>query len=197
MNDNNPFINNSKDNPIRATPENLAHILFNTKLYSNVSEEENPICDVFKNKFELFDPKDTEYSHQFEILLTILFEGIHYVCNLYDVENEDFDVEYLDELNPLFEKIGYQLCVVEVPNNELNNDHYCRVMLNSGRDKGYFIMKEIDKPYTFLVNSNFVDIMEDDEEDLQLEDYSCLIEKDEQSVCIAFIKHVPLSSIYE
>lgn len=124
------------------TPELIAANLF--------SEDPKPIksCQL------LLD--DAQNDTIFEILITILFEGLEIISGglkSFDISNLTSDM--IEELNPWFHSVGFKLYVHEMNSDEIPNNHYCSVKINNDPYDMYFELKKINKSYHFILNGLF------------------------------------------
>lgn len=160
---------------IEGTPEQIA-----LKLFSNDVKPPNTIHLFIKdinNKIEIF-----------EILLTILFDGLNIMLDgLYNINHNDINNEHLEIINPWFESIGFKI-IAEISNVAPPN-YYCRILLNNNDNKGYFFMKNIDKPYTFIINGKFNNYDQNGSiifQDHNLEDFICIMQQTNTVLKISF-----------
>lgn len=128
------------------SPKNIAHQLF-TKLPG----------DPLSKGLEL-NSSDTSPQYAFEILITILLEGLSILSNDFTTIDK-IQLTHIDSASPYFTSMGIVLNVEEyhISEIELYNKQYCRILLNKGVDEGYFLMKNIDEPYHFLLNGTYYD----------------------------------------
>jgi hypothetical protein len=115
-------------------------------------------------------------AFNFEILITLFMESMIDLKKLLNIlcgntgqeeeeEEEKINVyeikqEYLEIPQPWFNSFGFYLNVqgVEVITNEFikPTDHYCKILLRDApSDNGWFHLKKISKPYTFLLNAQY------------------------------------------
>lgn len=127
------------------TPEAIAK-----KIFSATPQAEKTISLITKEEI------DNDYSYGFEILLTILFEGLDILIEgLNKLEQDDIDEEHFKLLSPWFKSLGFDIMCYTIDKNDFDNSHYCRVVFNNTSDSGFFIMRNIMKNYHFIKNGNF------------------------------------------
>lgn len=128
------------------TPKTIAHQLFN-----------QAPCDPLSKGLELNSP-DTSPQYAFEVLITILLEGLSILSNEF-TQIDKIQLAHIQSAIPYFLSMGLVLNVEEyhVDEVELYNKQYCRILLNRGVDEGYFLMKNIDELYHFLINGTHYD----------------------------------------
>jgi len=130
------------------TPEEIADILFD-------NDPKEP------HTFQILgEQKANSTTYLFEILITILLEGLNNMTDGLDKVNLDlFSSDHIDTLNPWFHSMGF---VIKIHNYEMNEidlvkGYYCRVGLNYGNDRKIFEQKKINKNYHFFLNANAMD----------------------------------------
>lgn len=139
-----------------GSPEYLGVYLFSTK----------PM-DI---KVEL--PQGLETLDYAQILFRILFSGVdHLVKGIKDADFSDFKTNTLTDLNPWFEKLGFQLNCMEVEENEINDiPVYCEIFFNQGTQANFFKLNNMpNKPYHFIYKD-----MKETEGEI-LESYICIL----------------------
>lgn len=123
-------------------------------------------------------------SYIFEMLINLYLEGVMHTIKLFkmryteisesemekfleDIENEKYEVldyknmsaNHLEFFNKWFTKLGFVIRVEQYnikEYKELHNDHFCKIILkNDPEYTGFFIYKNINKPFHFLVNPLF------------------------------------------
>ena len=147
------------------------------KLFSDVPGDK---CSKIIIPYDANNEIDTDdacdiISFNFEILLTIYFEGIIYILNLLLNEPSNKKTEYeiyknftLNEfqfLEPWFNSFGFSVSVSEYKsdskskqfvNNQLKPAMYCRTLLSfDPKDKPMFFIKSITEKYHFILNSSY------------------------------------------
>jgi hypothetical protein len=162
---------NSDFDQNETTPVDLA-----AKLFSNIPAPENSnkllphVDDSSDFNLDNFDHN----AFNFEILITIFMEGILHLSKLLDVldgihvdinsNNYDDDVDifkleisHLEILQPWFNSIGYKLNAYEYDFDDFSENYYCKILLKDNpEDTGYFIYRNINIPYHFVLNSNYL-----------------------------------------
>lgn len=157
---------------MEQTPEQIARQLF------RYEPKEPSTVKITTSDTE----NDLEYG--FEIILTILLEGLDYMTNgLNNMYIEDITNEHFECLQPWIKSLGFKLEYNKIDNDYFDNTHYCRVIFNNDIDKGMFIMKNITKNYTFLKNANF-----DFTISHKSDEFTCLFKGQEESYLIYFNK---------
>jgi len=125
------------------TPEEIAEALFN-----------QPPKEPFKYQI-LVGSQGTDQTLIFEILLTILLEGLNILSNgLNNFNLDDFNENYIYNLIPWFNSIGFDIKVNI--NSDISN-YYCRILINNkSHEYLFFNIKNLIKNYHFLLNGNFI-----------------------------------------
>lgn len=128
------------------TPEDLAEVLFTEE----PKEPNSCMLDA-----EIIGELDGTISDIHQILLTVMMEGIiHLQGSIANIDRTNFSMDYLYNLNPWFKSIGYKLLIGEYTKDDTknHNDYYSKILLNDSLNEGYFIMKNINKDYSFVIN---------------------------------------------
>lgn len=177
----NDIINNQEYDDLlkdvsEVTPENLSKILFSKLPADPCSISLLPMND---------DNQDEPLSFEFifEILLAIYMEGIIDVTRLYQMLSENRSIQAEDNINiykkkldlthinldvlnvltPWFLSFGYMINIHEFIQNEddiINeyglNNYYCKIILRENpEDFGVFFMRQIEKPFHFIINGKY------------------------------------------
>ena len=132
------------------TPESIARDLFNKDPKPAKS------CQL------LLD--DASNDTIFEVLLTILFEGLDIIAQ--DLKTFDISLlssDIIEELNPWFHSIGFKLYAIELGQDEVPDNHYCSVKINNDPYDMYFELKNITKNYHFTLNGLYEPVTKLDE----------------------------------
>lgn len=139
----------SDDNYATHTPKQIAKNIF-----SKAAEE--PL-----SKQLFISEEGSDLSYIFEIMLTILVEGLDIFTkglNVYDLSS--FSEENITMLNPWMNSMGFKVkaqCVEEEYTEEYSK-YYCRVILNKDEYKELFVINEVENvTYHFLLNGTFLD----------------------------------------
>jgi hypothetical protein len=153
------------------TPESVAQKIF--------SESVAPPCS---NQLQL-DEADNEYI--FEMLISIFMEGVETKFgNLKQLDVSLLSTDTLMSLAPYVLSLGFKMNVKILPKEDATN-YYCRILLNNEDNMYYFLLKSLEKNYTFVIN-NKKDIKRDN-----LKDYSAIFQKDDETFMISFDFHIP------
>lgn len=113
------------------------------------------------NQFKII-PENQDNEYVFEVLLTFFMEGVLVRFNNLegvDIFNLDSNILFnkLDDMGQWFRAVGVNLFIEKIDNTEINRfeyqDKYCKILIANGPDASYFTFRKIDKPYTFLKNS--------------------------------------------
>jgi hypothetical protein len=122
------------------------------------------------------DNESDTASFNFEILISLFMESmmnletlLTVLCNNEPSEQDPDKVldvygikeEYLEVPQPWFNSFGFYL---KIHCDEVNTetftkptDHYCKVLLRDNpSDTGYFYLRKINKPFTFVLNADYV-----------------------------------------
>lgn len=121
------------------TPESIANELFE--------------CDPKLPKSCQLLLDDASYETIFEILLTILLEGLDKIAGglkLFDISQ--LTCPLIEELNPWFHSIGFKMYAIELGPDEIPDNHYCSIKINNDPYDMYFELNKIDKSYRFVLN---------------------------------------------
>ena len=102
------------------------------------------------------DGEEEDACYVFQLLSNILMESIGYLTNDFTNLNlNDFNSSFINNLNPYFKSMGFTINVKEYDkNDETYKDYYSRVILKNSDYETFFIMKNINKPFHFLLNGN-------------------------------------------
>ena len=162
------------------TPEEIAEILF--------SDDPKDPCT-----FQILGEQTHDnLTYNFEILITILLEGLDSMTGGLDKINLDlFSSDHIDILNPWFQSMGFTVKIndYEMRELELVQKYYCRIGLNYGNDKEIFEKKKIDKNYHFFLNAS---AMDDNLKKTALKDLYAIFICKNNIYKIAFDMYVPL-----
>ena len=135
---------------LKGSPEQIAKTLF-----THAPQPDNTYALIPE------DDTDNDYSYLFEILITILIEGLMRLIedldlSLEDVNLNDFQAKNFEDMNPWFRSTGFEITVTET--SQVNNDNYCLIALNHSHSyKGFFYTKSLDKLYHFFINHKYID----------------------------------------
>jgi len=135
---NNNIINEHVD-----TPENIAKIIFS-----------NEPCKPLTHQIITCDDVN-DYFSVFEILLTILLEGLENLTGGLDtIDLMQFSTNHLTHLNPWFHSFGFNINVNKENIDELhnNNNYYCKILIKTLGTRPIFINRNIQKNFHFLIN---------------------------------------------
>lgn len=134
-------------------PEDIADIIF-----SDLPKKENTYNLNLSNNCNENDPS----TFIFEIIISILLEGM---CILNeDIETYDLKKLKIDDImsiSPYIRSLGFDIKVTDYDNkNEYFktyiDDFYCKIILKCDKQYStYFIMKDINKEYTFFFNPKY------------------------------------------
>lgn len=130
------------------SPEGIAQFLFNQEPKSTGS------CEI------ITENDGADLSYVFEILLTILLEGLEILSNGLDhVDLAEITPEHILGLNPWFYSLGFKIRIIEkeYKDQEDFQDYYCKV-LTKHFNAVWFQIKGIEKSYTFNLNGNFLEL---------------------------------------
>ncbi len=164
--------NDEKISIEEATVESIAKLLFSDRP-KNIGQ------------YQLF-PSESDPELLFEILLTLFMEGIMILNNnLEEIDFNSIDSSILHkkmcDLEEWFRTISYDLFIDKIDRDNRDNNHYCKILLKS-TDSSYFVMKNIDKSYTFIINGDT------DTSLSRLEDYKALFISNNTAYRIWFSK---------
>ena len=150
---------NNEEDLINYSPEDIALALF--------SQDPKDPCSHQILAYQ----EGTDLTYIFEILITILMEGLDYLAgNLNDVDLTKFDEEYITMLEPWLEMIVFKINVF-VYDTDYYGKYYCKVILNTEENKQEFLSKKINKNYHFLLNGIYLD---DNKNQTELNKLYCL-----------------------
>lgn len=95
-----------------------------------------------------------DLTYLFEILIIIFLEGILILTD--DLTNIDLNCltkEHLTSLNPWFYSLGFKINVNSYFfDDEEYKKYYCKILIKDGLQKNFFLMKNINKKYHFIIN---------------------------------------------
>lgn len=100
-----------------------------------------------------------DMSFVYEILLNILLEGLDLVTedlNNYDYDN--FNEKSILFFNPWFYSMGFTICVKKYHKSEIDKykDYYCKTITKNKEYENYFIMKNLNNNYHFMINPKYM-----------------------------------------
>lgn len=130
------------------TPESIADKLF--------SKEPGDPCSYMILAYEP-GQTNTDASYYFEILITILLEGLDiFSGGLSSANLNNFTDEHITILDPWFRSIGFSLVVqvCDKKDTHLYNNYYCKIRIRTPLYETLFAMKKVDKNYHFLLNGS-------------------------------------------
>lgn len=129
------------ENIITVNPIEIANIIF--------SEEPKDECSI-----QLCGIEDIYLL--FEILITILMEGIDKMNYLNEIENIDDNKLniFLIKMRKWFNSFGFTIDINK--KKIIKNDHYCKIITKYGSYGQLFDIKNIEKNYSFLLNQNHI-----------------------------------------
>lgn len=133
------------------SPEDIAQNLF-------TNEPKEPCsCSIVTE-----EEASSDLTWWFEILVIILLEGLNIFADLSAINVDDITVEHIENLNPWFKSIGFKLKVDSYDINDLYDKqfygkYYCKVILRDKLHETFFIIKNIDKNYHFILNGTNLD----------------------------------------
>jgi len=143
---------------------------------------------LFSNKpmdIKMKLPDGLETLDYAQILFRVLFSGVDYLAKgIKTADLSNFKTDTLIDLNPWFEKLGFQLNCLEIEQNEINNiPIYCEIFLNQGTQANFFTLnKTPNKSYHFI----YKDLKETEGE--IIESYICIMKLHEKIYAINFSK---------
>jgi hypothetical protein len=161
------------------TPEMIAHTIFLTDASDPLSYQILTIKE------------DTDLIYVFEILLTILLEGLEIVTRgLKNIDLSGFNDMNIRFLKPWFESIGFdiRISIDDISDKELYQEYYCKIMINNGLQKTFFEMKGLDKPYHFLLNGTY---LEKNKQKRNLNEVFAIFLNGDKAYSISFNFHIP------
>jgi len=130
------------------TPEEIANVLFTNDPPKKGS--------TYFSCYESESDSDLDVSTLFEIILTVVMEGLNiYYYGLDNVDYEDINPENILVVNRWMENIGVKVNCSEIKNSK--EDEYCKIILKNNCSKSqidYFKM-ENGKSYHFLLNQKY------------------------------------------
>lgn len=103
------------------------------------------------------DENDNDPTYVFQLLANILLEALQYCTqDLTKINLDEFNVSYIDALNPWFKSMGFIVTTKEYhKSDEEYKQYYCRAVIRTPDYETFFIMKNIKNTYQFLLNGNF------------------------------------------
>jgi hypothetical protein len=155
------------------TPELIANLLFS----KNPSEPCSHMILAYADGSDIL--------YYFEILITILLEGLDICANgLNTVDLSNFNEDFILALDPWFNSIGFKLKVDTYDYNNKNDnnnytDYYCKAKVRTPLHETFFIMKNIDKNYHFLLNGLTI---EQNKQKTNINEVSCIFINDDNKV---------------
>lgn len=110
---------------------------------------------------------DNDLTLIFEILVTIMMEGLEYFTQgLDNIDLDDFGEKHILFLKPWFQSIGFNIFIEKFDRNEYENfsNYYCRILINNRKEElGYvFNQQSINETYHFTLNRYYDKVMVDD-----------------------------------
>lgn len=132
------------------SPEKIAEIIFNQQPTPPNSRQ-----------LIIYQEKEVDLIYLFEILITILMEGFEIFTNGFQsIDLRKFTIEHILSLNPWFHSIGFSISSNEYDKNDKNlyKDYYCKIIIRTQLYNSFFIMKNINKKYHFLINGPYLEI---------------------------------------
>jgi lysophospholipase L1-like esterase len=136
---------------INVTPEEIAGALFS-------EDPKDP------NSFQILARPDTntkDMTYIFEILITIMVEGLEYLAgDLSKFEMNDFSEDYIETLNPWFNSICFNINVDVLNQSNMYKckKYYCRTIIKNEETVSIFQKNNISKNYHFLLNEKYVEL---------------------------------------
>lgn len=131
-----------------SSPEDIAQSLF-------TQDPRDPnSCQI------VTDQNDIDVTYLYEILITILLEGLEILSSGIDtVDLNTFTSDHITSLNPWLKSIGYKVKVVEKDAQDYDQyqEYYCRVVVRSPTTQTWFDMRHIDKNYSFNLNGTYLE----------------------------------------
>ena len=126
-----------------SSPESIANFLFS-------QDPQKPYtCQLITGQ------DTTDISYIFEILLTILLEGLDMVSNGLDqFDTSNLTPELITQLDPWFNSLGIKLKISEILWKDIGNtSYYCRIITKFTAPE-WFDLKHIQKNYSFNLNGD-------------------------------------------
>ncbi|CAH6421743.1 Hypothetical protein KVN_LOCUS429 [uncultured virus] len=128
------------------SPEKVAQSVFNF-------QPTNPCA------YQIITTQDgQDITYVFEILITILMEGLDILTNgLNNANLSNFNEEHISIMDPWFNSLGFNIFVTKFDekDKELFKDYYCKIVIRTSYEETFFVMKQINKNYHFILNGNF------------------------------------------
>ena len=133
---------------LELSPKDIASKLFNDE------PKEQCHYGFFSSELNNSMNNSMDNSMIFEILITIMMEGLKIITNNFDNLDIDTDIEeQLLKLEPWFRSFGFHFDVI-IDDLELYDDYYCNIILNNSKYKSFFLFKNIEENYHFLLNGD-------------------------------------------
>lgn len=153
-------------------------------LFENDPKPECSICLISENE-------GTDTSMIFEILLSILLEGLDRTYQ--GLNNIDFNIlteDHIEALNPWFRSLGYNIRATIHDKEDIvfYDKYYCRIIIRTPIDEGYFFMKGLDTNYHFVLNGNHY---EEVKKCPILKDYYCIYQFGDKFLSVSFDVWLP------
>jgi hypothetical protein len=133
---------------IKKTPKELAYELFS-------NDPQKPCSHVITTSIKNNNNKE-EYG--FEILITILLEGMNYLTNNFEEVNfENFSENYIKIFEPWLNSIGFRIKVHKyiLSKVDIYSNYYCKIIIKTPLTISIFSKIKTDSNYHFLLNSNY------------------------------------------
>jgi hypothetical protein len=142
-------MSDNKEQVLNYTPEQIAEALFS-------QYPKDP------NSFQILarpDSNTDDMTYIFEILVTILLEGLNYMTTngLDNIEIDDFSEDYIEALKPWFNSICFNLSVEVYDEDRMYKckKYYCKTVVKNKENMQYFHDNNIKKNYHFLLNAKY------------------------------------------
>lgn len=141
---------NQNEKVLDVTPEQIAEALFS-------EDPKDP------NSFQILARPDTnnaeDMTYIFEILVTIMLEGLEYLSggDLNNFEIDDFNEDYIETLGPWFNSICFNVKVEVFDQSKMYKckKYYCKTIIKNEQTEHIFKQNNIDKNYHFLLNGKY------------------------------------------
>lgn len=138
----------SLDNLDDNTPEQIAQQIF-------CAEPVDP-CTI-----TILGDQMHDLTYIFEILITIFMEGFEILTGgLNQTDMSNFSVDHIVGLDPWFNSLGFKIysqVFNEKEDKDLYKDYYCKIMIKTKLNETFFIMKNVQKNYHFLLNGPYLE----------------------------------------
>lgn len=166
------------DNLIDYSPKDIAEELF-------TREPDDPLTNQM-----LVEREGTDSTYIFEILITILLEGLDiFTKGIKDADLSQFSQVYITQLNPWFRSLGFDISVDCSTVEDSFDGYYCRVVINNSSNSGLFILNNIeDQSYQFLLNGT---CLEENRAKERLRDVFAIFEANGVVYKISFDFYIP------